>query len=449
MAGVVVEPSSLQVAPGGEAVAIVRVRNTGVVVDAFNIDVLGAAAPWTTVVPPVLSLFPGADGTAELHFRPPRAASLPAGPLDYGVRVVPAEDADASTVEEAVLEVLPYVELAGRLTPRTSETKRTARHVVALDNKGNAGVEVALSALDPDDQLAFDIRPPSVSLPGGASTEVSVKVATRSGFLKGPDRHRPFQVTATAAGQPPITMDATLVQRAGMPKIVIPLIAAAVVLGAFLLVLPALKKNNTGSISLTSKGATTTTAAAADDGSATPAGDAQAQPDAGGTGGDQQAPVTTAKPSGSAPTTVAASGGGVAPPPAKVTTTTAAPTETTAPEAVASTTTTTIPAAAARFVGTWKNTNASTNFEPQTIIRADSTNLYVHGYGACSPSYCDWGEAPTAFADANDGTINVTLSGGGFVQRITYQSNGQLAIHTDRYSGGALQYSKDEVFAKA
>ncbi len=336
MAGVVVEPRTLQVAPGGEAVAILRVRNTGTVVDAFAIDVLGEAAAWTTVVPPVLSLFPGSDGTAELHFRPPRAASLPAGPLDYAVRVVPNEEPDASAVEEAALEVLPYVELTGRLTPRTSETKRRARHVVSLHNAGNAAVEVSLRAFDPDDQLVFDIRPPSIGLGGGDSVDVPVRVAARSAFLKGPDRHRPFSVTAEAAGQPAISLDGTLVQRAGMPKIVIPLVAAAVVLGAFLLVLPAVKKDNTSGISLTSKGATTTTTTAADDPGAAAAGDAQAvaAPDGGGGDGGGQAPVAPAPGGGQTATTLAAAGaapaGGAA-----ATTTTLPVTETTAPEAQA------------------------------------------------------------------------------------------------------------------
>lgn len=451
MAGIVVEPGSLQVAPGGEAVAIVRIRNTGVVVDAFNVDVLGPAAGWTTVVPPVLSLFPGGDGTVELHFRPPRAASLPAGPLDYGVRVVPAEDPDGSSVEEAVLEVLPYVELAGRITPRTSETKRTARHVVALDNRGNAAVEVSLSAVDPDDQLAFDIRPPSVNLAGGDSAEVAIKVAARSGFMRGPDRHRPFQVTALAPGQPPVTLDATLVQRAGLPKIVIPLVAAAVVLGAFLLVLPALKKNGGGPISLTSKGGATTTTAAADDSGAAPAGDAQAAPDPGG-GGGGAAPATTAAPSATAPpATVAASGGGTVPPPTTAPPTTVAPTETTAPESRAGTvTTTTTPPAYAKFIGTW--VNPTPKYMPQVTIRNDAANLYVHGYGACSPM-CDWGEAATPLSDASDGVIAVKFvfsDGSSTALRLTYQANGQLASHGDRFtSSGGAWYSWDETFNKS
>ncbi|MDP9440587.1 MAG: hypothetical protein M3P34_00060 [Actinomycetota bacterium] len=113
-------------------------RNTGTVVDSITITVLGEAASWTTVAPPVLSLFPGAEGTAELQFAPPRNPELSSGTLDFGVKVVPSEDPDGSVVEEAALEVLPFRELTARITPRTSEAKRTARHEVVVDNGGNA-----------------------------------------------------------------------------------------------------------------------------------------------------------------------------------------------------------------------------------------------------------------------------------------------------------------------
>ena len=52
---------SVRVEPGAGASLEIRVRNTGQVVDQFSLDILGDAAPWTTVEPPSLSLFPGAE----------------------------------------------------------------------------------------------------------------------------------------------------------------------------------------------------------------------------------------------------------------------------------------------------------------------------------------------------------------------------------------------------
>lgn len=263
MAGVVVSPASVPVVPGDSATCSVRVRNTGAVVDSFTVTVLGEAAGWTTVAPPMLSLFPGAEGTVELHFAPPRKPSVTAGTLDFGVKVVPSEDPDGSVVEEAALEVLPFRELTARITPRTSEAKRHARHEVVVDNRGNAPLEAELTASDPDEQLAFDLRPVSLTVPPGQSARATVKVAARKGFARGADKHRPFQVRVTAGpADTPTLLDATLVQKPGLPRFVLPLVGAVVAVALMAAVLPSLRKDGGGAIVLTGgKEATTTTAA--------------------------------------------------------------------------------------------------------------------------------------------------------------------------------------------
>ena len=269
MAGsVTITPSSVSVVPGEQTTASVRIRNTGTVVDQFSVSVLGQAAAWTTAVPAVVSLFPGAEGTIDLHFAPPRTADVSAGPVPYGVRVDASQDADGSVVEEGEVDLLPFLDVQAKLTPRTSEAKKTARHEVLVDNRGNSPVEAEIVAMDPDEVLAFDVKPRTVSVPGGQSVHVPVKVVARKGFLKGTDKHRPFQVRVSyAATHPAITLDGTLVQKPGMPKFIVPLVGAAVVLALAALVLPAMKKDGaSGKLSLTSEqAATTTTEAAAEE----------------------------------------------------------------------------------------------------------------------------------------------------------------------------------------
>jgi len=264
-----ITPASVPVVPGGNATCAVRVRNTGTVVDSFTISVLGEAAGWTTVAPPLLSLFPGSEGTVELYFAPPRKPGLTAGPMPFGVRVVPSEDPDGSVVEEGELEVLAFQELTARITPRTSEGKRRARHDIVVDNRGNAPLEVALAASDPDEQLAFDLRPDTLAVPPGQSARATVRVAARKGFARGADKHRPFQVKVkTGPADPPTLLDATLVQKAGLPGFVFPLVAGVVALALIAAVLPSLRKDGgSGIFTLTGgKEATTTTAVAGDEG---------------------------------------------------------------------------------------------------------------------------------------------------------------------------------------
>ncbi|MEA3075215.1 MAG: hypothetical protein QOF60_123 [Actinomycetota bacterium] len=272
MAGVVLEPVSVAATPGGMATCSVRIRNTGAVVDAFTVTVLGDAATWATVLPAQLSLFPGSDGTVEVQFALPRSASVTAGPVDFAVRVAASEDPDGSVVEEGVLEVAPFTEINAKITPRTSEAKRSARHEVLVDNRGNAPVEVTLAASDPDELLAFEVRPPSLTVGPGETGRAAVKVMAAKGFAKGADKHRPFEVMVTTAspGVPPVRLDGNMVQKAGLPRFLFPLIGLAVAAAVLVLVLPALltKKDESGTLRLANEQATSTVPAGDDEAAA-------------------------------------------------------------------------------------------------------------------------------------------------------------------------------------
>ena len=268
MAGTVaLQPTSVAVVPGQTGTLSVRIRNTGVVVDQFTLTVLGQPAAWTTAAPATLSLFPGAEGTIELHFAPPRAPTVGFGPTPFAVRVDASQDPDGSVVEEGDVDLQAFTDVQAKLTPRTSETKRKARHDVLVDNRSNATIDAEVDASDPDELLAFDIRPRTVTVAAGQSVHVPVRVAAKKGFLRGTDKHRPFQVTVRVPTNPtgPITLDGTLMQQAGMPRFIVPLVAGVVARALIALVVPALKKgDNNGKLSLTSEEAATSTTAAPD-----------------------------------------------------------------------------------------------------------------------------------------------------------------------------------------
>src|SRR5215831_8280718 len=161
-ASVTLVTPAVAVEPGQEASVEVRVRNTGTVVDEFALDVLGDAAGWAAAEPPTLSLFPGAEGTAKIVFRPPRASTTPSGSVPFGLRARSREDPAGSAVEEGSVEVGAFTEPFAELVPRTSRGSGSGSHDLALDNRGNARVNAELEATDADRQLKFDIKPPAV-----------------------------------------------------------------------------------------------------------------------------------------------------------------------------------------------------------------------------------------------------------------------------------------------
>ncbi|MHC3475725.1 hydrolase, partial [Streptomyces sp. 7R007] len=105
------EPASATVDAGGSTTVRLRLRNTGDVVDEYRFEPVGPVAPWTTVEPQTLRLYPGTTGTVELRFAPPRTPDAVAGPNPYAVRITPTEHPEATTVPEGNLTITPFTEV--------------------------------------------------------------------------------------------------------------------------------------------------------------------------------------------------------------------------------------------------------------------------------------------------------------------------------------------------
>jgi hypothetical protein len=214
----VLSRDKVAVDPGGEAGCEVRVRNTGTIVDEYTLEVLGDTAGWTLVEPPSLSLFPGDEAVANLRFRPPRDSSVATGEMPFGLRVASKEDPTGSAVEEGTVEVGPFTDTFAELIPRTSRGRRRARHDLAVDNRGNARVNATLSAVDPDGLLRFELSPPALVAEPGSASFATVSVRPVKRFLRGPTRTIPFQVSASAEGAPPLVAEGSMLQEALIPR---------------------------------------------------------------------------------------------------------------------------------------------------------------------------------------------------------------------------------------
>ena len=241
------ESRLVAVTPGSQASVQLRVRNTGSVVDQFTFQVLGDAQAWSTIAPPSLSLFPGAEEAVTITFAPPRSSQVPAGQLPFGLHVISKEDPQGSVVEEGAVDVAPFADVFAELAPRTSRGSRGASHDLAIDNRGNTPINATLSAADPDQLLNFDVRPPGLVAQPGTATFAKVGVKPRRSFWRGVSQTRPFQVLLEGAGPTPVTVQGTMVQEAILPPWTmraLMLLAAAIVALIvlwFLLIKPAVE----------------------------------------------------------------------------------------------------------------------------------------------------------------------------------------------------------------
>jgi hypothetical protein len=237
------EPHAVDVDPGGVATCKITVRNTGSVVDEMAFSVLGPSAAWADVDPPTLSLFPGAEGTATVRFRPPRDASTQSGRIPFGLRVASREDPAGSVVEEGAVTVSAYGATTAELVPRTARGRRGARFELAVDNRGNADRTVRFTPSDPAKALRFRLVPSQVVVPPGTASFVRLDVRAHSTFMRGPSKTKPFAIAVEPEGDSAVALDGSFLQEALLPKWLLPalLAIAALVLIWFFLLKPEIK----------------------------------------------------------------------------------------------------------------------------------------------------------------------------------------------------------------
>ncbi|MEU0118752.1 ricin-type beta-trefoil lectin domain protein [Streptomyces bobili] len=212
------EPASATVDPGGSTRVRLRVRNTGDVVDEYRFEPVGSVAPWTTVEPPALRLFPGTTGTVELTFAPPRTPDATAGPNPYAVRITPTEHPDAVTVPEGNLTVTPFTEVRAELVPPTVKGRFRGRPRLAIDNLGNTRLTASVAGGDTGDHLSYDIRPGNVQIEPGRAAFVEATLRPREIIWFGSKEQRPYALTVQRSGVVPLAVDGTFVQRGFLPR---------------------------------------------------------------------------------------------------------------------------------------------------------------------------------------------------------------------------------------
>jgi hypothetical protein len=213
------------------------------VVDEFAFSVLGPAGAWAELDPPSLSLFPGAEGTATVRFRPPRDATTQSGRIPFGLRVASREDPPGSVVEEGTVTVSAYGATTAELLPRTARGRRGARYEIAVDNRGNAERAFAFIPADPAKALGFTLDPPQLVVPPGSAAFVKLHVRSRSTFMRGQPKTMPFTVAVQPEGDAPVALDGSFLQEALLPKWLLPALLALVALALiwFFLLKPAVQ----------------------------------------------------------------------------------------------------------------------------------------------------------------------------------------------------------------
>ncbi len=192
-------------------------RNTGDVVDAYRIEPVGDLAPWTTVEPSELRLYPGTIGTVELRCTPPRTPDVIAGPHPYAVRITPTEHPGSGAVAEGQVTVTPFTEVRAELVPPVVRGWFRGRPRLAVDNLGNTAVTASLSGADTGDRLTYELDPGNVQIEPGRAAFVQATLRPQQIIWLGSKQQQPYALAVRRSGTEPIDVNGTFVQRGILP----------------------------------------------------------------------------------------------------------------------------------------------------------------------------------------------------------------------------------------
>ncbi|MEU2157679.1 peptidoglycan-binding domain-containing protein [Streptomyces sp. NPDC019396] len=212
------EPASTTVDPGSTATVRLRLRNTGDVVDEYRFSPVGDIAPYVSVSPPTLRIYPGTTGSVELTFAPPRTPDATAGPNPYGIQIIPSEHPEATTVSEGNLTVTPFTEVRAELVPRTVKGRFRGRPKLAIDNIGNTKLTASVNGSDNGDQLSYDIHPANVQIEPGRAVFIKATLRPRQITWFGREENRPFSLDVQRSGKEPMAVEGTYAQKGVLPR---------------------------------------------------------------------------------------------------------------------------------------------------------------------------------------------------------------------------------------
>jgi serine/threonine protein kinase len=226
---VFVEAKEVHVEAGGMAKVSAVVLNQGPVVDHFNVSLTGIPAQWLLASPPV-RLMPGVQQEVQLAIKPPRSSESRAGKYPVTIVVTSQDDPHQVASVELSVTVAPYYEYMSSLKPQRVRAGKTAQ--VNIENRGNIQQAFSLAWEDRADELKFVPPRAQLDVPEGKSAAAEFHGKPRRLRWVGGSKTHGFSANVTAQNGETRTLTGEIISRALIPRWLLSLIIAVILVGA-------------------------------------------------------------------------------------------------------------------------------------------------------------------------------------------------------------------------
>ena len=211
----------INVAPGGSAVAVVRVSNEGLAEDTAFLTVDGISPEWFSLSDSAIPLLPGEQRDVTVYFQPPLSPASRAGRHTFTVRAVSQADPALVSAIDGQITVSAFSQFSGDLSPRRMDGGQAAR--MRIFNQGNIQSSYTITLQSQDEALELvPSMPGPVRVMPGEVVAVDLAVSPSRPNWLGSPQVIPYTVVVTSSEGEAQAYNAEIVSRALIPVWVLP-----------------------------------------------------------------------------------------------------------------------------------------------------------------------------------------------------------------------------------
>ncbi|MCZ7668734.1 MAG: protein kinase [Chloroflexi bacterium] len=170
-------PALVSTAPGSPVAILLELENQTDSLVTLNLRVEGIPAAWLAVEPAPIRLVAQQRIKVPAMIQPPRHSSATAGVHRYQIFAEPTYGAAETAVAQGQLSISPFSQFFAEIEPLPLRHQKPGR--VTLHNEGNTPNQYTLSALDADQEIAFNLPQNSLALAPGQSDSIPITAAGR------------------------------------------------------------------------------------------------------------------------------------------------------------------------------------------------------------------------------------------------------------------------------
>jgi hypothetical protein len=221
--GLAIEPTNVEVVPGGRANITIHLTNQGALVEHYQLTTRQLPDDWVTLSRDSLQLMPGASDTVQMAIHPPQDSDAAAGRLPYRLMVTSALDKSETVGVAGELTVKAYHHFTADMRPKQLAHGATCR--ILVRNEGNTPAAYNVTGRDPAEGIRFSGEDGRLKLDPGQRGTVDLKLRARQRPLFGRGKTLPFEVLIGASEGQRQRLGGQLDVSALLPGWLLPLLA--------------------------------------------------------------------------------------------------------------------------------------------------------------------------------------------------------------------------------